>query len=236
MVKFKVIISDPKQGKSLQKEVDSAEVTAFKRRKIGDKIDGKALGYEGYELEITGGSDNSGFPMRKDVEGIARKRILIVSGVGLRKKTRKGMRKRKTVAGNTISLKTAQINLKVIKYGKAKLEFAKKEAEGEAKEAPKEEKTEEKPKEEVKEEKPKEEVKEAEEKKDEAKPEEKKEEKPKEAKPEVKKEEPKKEDKKEEKPVEKKADKEEVKEKKKEPEKEKPKEEQKPGDKEEKKE
>jgi len=214
MVKFKVIISDPKQGKSLQKEVDSAEVTSFKRKKIGDKIDGKALGYDGYELEITGGSDNSGFPMRKDVEGIARKRILIVSGVGLRKKTRKGMRKRKTIAGNTISLKTAQINLKVIKYGKAKLEFAKKEAEGEAKEAPKEEKTEEKPKEEVKEERPKEEVKEAEEKKDDAKPEEKKEE-----------------QQKEEKPVEKKADKEKVKEKKKEPEKEKPKEEQKPEDK-----
>jgi len=198
----------------LQKEVDSAEVTSFKRKKIGDKIDGKALGYDGYELEITGGSDNSGFPMRKDVEGIARKRILIVSGVGLRKKTRKGMRKRKTIAGNTISLKTAQINLKVIKYGKAKLEFAKKEAEGEAKEAPKEEKTEEKPKEEVKEERPKEEVKEAEEKKDDAKPEEKKEE-----------------QQKEEKPVEKKADKEKVKEKKKEPEKEKPKEEQKPEDK-----
>jgi len=221
MVKFKVIIADQKQGKALQKEVDSTEVTAFKRKKIGDKIDGKAFGYEGYEFEISGGSDNSGFPMRKDVEGIARKRILIVSGVGLRKKTRKGMRKRKTVAGNTISLKTAQINLKVIKYGKAKLVFAKKEAEGEAKEEinaeePKAEekkeepKVEEKPKEEAKEEKKetKESKKETPDKvkpvkkekpKEEKKPEEKKDEKPAEKKEELKKEEKPAEDKKEEK-------------------------------------
>ncbi len=118
MVKFKVVISDPKQGKSMQKEVDSSEVTVFKRKKIGDKVDGKTLGLEGYELEITGGSDSSGFPMRNDVEGIARKRVLIVSGVGLRKKTRKGMRKRKLVRGNSISLNIAQINTKIIKYGK----------------------------------------------------------------------------------------------------------------------
>jgi len=161
MVKFKVVISDPKQGKSMQKEVDSSEVTVFKRKKIGDKVDGKALGLEGYEFEITGGSDSSGFPMRNDVEGIARKRVLIVSGVGLRKKTRKGMRKRKLVRGNSISLNIAQINTKIIKYGKAKLEFGKKEGGAEApkeekveekKEAPKKEKTEEKT-EEVKEDK-----------------------------------------------------------------------------------
>jgi small subunit ribosomal protein S6e len=147
MVKFKVVIADPKQGKSLQKEVDSTEVTIFKRKKIGDKIDGKELGLDGYELEITGGSDSSGFPMRKDVDGIARKKVLVVSGVGLRKKTRDGMRKRKLVRGNTVSLNVAQINTKIVKYGKSKLDFGK-----EGEEAPAEEKKEE-PKKEVKEEK-----------------------------------------------------------------------------------
>ena len=153
MVKFKVVIADPKQGKALQKEVDSTEVTAFKRKRIGDKVDGKSLGYEGYEFEITGGSDSTGFPMRRDVDGIARKRILIVSGVGLRKRLKKGTRKRKMVAGNTISLKTAQINLKVVKYGKGKLDFPKKEGEAKAEEAPKKEAKPEVKKEEVKQEK-----------------------------------------------------------------------------------
>jgi len=147
MVNFKVVISDPKSGKSYQREVDSNTVTVFKRKKIGDKIDGKPLGLDGYEFEITGGSDNSGFPMRKDVEGIGRKRILLIEGVGLRK-VRKGTRIRKTVCGNTISLNTAQINIKILKYGKEKLgpdegsEAAKKTEEG--KEDKKEEKTEEK--------------------------------------------------------------------------------------------
>lgn len=152
MVKFKVVISDPKGGKSYQREVDSTEITIFKRKKIGDKIDGKLLGLEGYEFEITGGSDKSGFPMRKDVEGIARKRVLITGGVGLRK-ARKGNRIRKTVRGNTVSLNTSQINMKILKYGKAKLEAEAKEGEAEAKgeeKSAKEEKGEEKKKEEPK--------------------------------------------------------------------------------------
>ncbi len=201
MVKFKVVISDPKSGKSFQKEVDSTEVTSFKRKKIGDKVEGKALGYDGYEFEITGGSDTSGFPMRRDVDGIARKRILIVSGVGLRE-TRKGTRRRKLVRGNTISLNTAQINMKVVKYGKSSLDTEKKEEVSEStdiKQEVKEQKKEEK-KEEPKEDKKKD--------KKEVKPEEEKKEEPKEDKKkdkkEVKPEEEKKEELKQEKTKEKK--------------------------------
>ena len=71
----------------------------------------------GYEFEITGGADSSGFPMRKDVEGSVRKKILIEQGVGIRNKE-KGLRKRKTVRGNTINNNTAQISMKVVKAGK----------------------------------------------------------------------------------------------------------------------
>jgi len=62
--------------------------------------------------------------MRKDVQGTSRKKILIVGGVGLRKTKYKGSKIRKIVAGNTIYEKTAQINLKVVKYGKEAIEKA----------------------------------------------------------------------------------------------------------------
>ena len=177
MVDFKLTIGDLKSGKAYKKDVSGDEAEAFLGKKIGDKITGSKVGFAGYEFEITGGSDSSGFPMRKDVSGTARKRILLVSGLGTRHK-RKGMKKRKLVAGNMIHTKTTQINLKVLKSGKTPLgeaptvEAAPKEAEEkkeEAKPAPEakaEEKVEEKPK---AEEKPKEEP------KQEAKPEEKKE-------------------------------------------------------------
>ena len=158
MAEFKLVISDPKKGKSYQKEVKEKEASSLVGLKIGSKVSGDKIELAGYEFEISGGSDNCGFPMRKDLEGTARKKILIVGGVGLHSK-RKGMKKRKTVAGNTISNSTSQINMKILKYGKAKLETPSpkpetKEGEGEVKEG-KEKKVEEK-KEEIKEEKKKE--------------------------------------------------------------------------------
>lgn len=181
MAEFKLVIGDPKSGKSFQREVKDQDAAVFLGKKIKDTIKGEVIGLQGYEFEITGGSDASGFPMRYDVEGVARKRILAIGGVGLKKKD-KGIRQRKTVCGNTVHDKITQINLKVLKAGKGALGAPEAPAEGEAPaEAPAEEKAEEKPaeekkeapKEEVKAEEPKEEP--AEEKKEEA-PEEKAEE------------------------------------------------------------
>lgn len=191
MAEFKLVIG-MKSGKCAQKEVKDASAKALLGKKIGDKVSGDELGLAGYEFEITGGSDYCGFPMRKDVQGAARKRILAVVGTGLKKKG-KGIRQRKTVCGNTIHAKISQVNLKILKEGKEKLDTPAKAKEG-AKpaegEAPKAE--EKKEKAEEKKEAPKEE------KKAEPKKEEKKEEAKEEKKPEPKKETPK------EKPVEKK--------------------------------
>ena len=66
--------------------------------------------------------------MRKDVEGALRKKILAVKGVGLKKKA-KGIKQRKRVAGNTIHEQSAQINLKILKYGSKPLIEEKKEEE-----------------------------------------------------------------------------------------------------------
>ncbi len=132
-MEFKVNIGDPKTGKTVQKVVSGDHAQALLKKKIGEKISGEAIGFPGYEFEITGGSDYCGFPMRRDVRGSARKKVLIVSGVGIRKNVR-GRKIRKTVAGNTVYSKTAQINLKTLKQGEKPLIEEKAEGAAEKKE------------------------------------------------------------------------------------------------------
>jgi len=118
MADYKLTLNDPKTGKSYKQEVKDA--SSILGHKIGDKVKGESFGLPGYEFEITGGSDNCGFPLRKDVS-TARKKILAVSGIGL-KQGRAGMRQRKTVCGSRITEKTSQVNLRILKHGKDKLD------------------------------------------------------------------------------------------------------------------
>ena len=134
MAAFKIVFG-LKQGKCVQKELPEANAKVLIGKQIGDKIAGDTIGFEGYEFQITGGSDYCGFPMRKDIPGANRKRIFAVEGIGLHKK-KKGIRVRKTVAGNTIHTKTAQINLKMIKEGNKPLIEDKKEETPKTEEAP----------------------------------------------------------------------------------------------------
>ncbi len=158
MAKF-VLTINCKDGKSYKKEVADAEAAIFENKKVGDIVKGDSFGLKGYELKITGGSDDGGFPIRKDVTGLGRKKPLVVSGVGAKPKD-KGVKQKKTVHSNLIGDDIKQINVKVEKAGKDTLDKIFNP------EAPAEEEA---PKEEVKEEP----------KKEESKPEEKKEENPK---------------------------------------------------------
>ena len=106
-----------KDGKSVQKEIAEADAKHLIGKKLGDTVKGELFGLTGYEFMITGGSDYCGFPMRKDVPGFARRRILTGDGVGV-SVPEKGIRIRKTVCGNTIHPKISQVNLKVTKEGK----------------------------------------------------------------------------------------------------------------------
>jgi small subunit ribosomal protein S6e len=119
MVEFKIVMST-KDGKSYQEDIKEASADYFLNKKIGETVQGDNFGHPGLEAKITGGSDNAGFPMRKDVDGPTRRQILAVQGVGLKKK-RHGQRQRKTVTGNIIGTDIVQINLKVLKEGKTKL-------------------------------------------------------------------------------------------------------------------
>lgn len=116
---LKINMSD--KEKTWKIELEAGE--SLLGRNIGDKINGKDVKaeLEGYELEIMGGSDISGFPMSKDVEGLGLKRVLFTKGWGMHD-SRKGVRLRKSVRGKTISETTAQLNMKIIKHGAKKLE------------------------------------------------------------------------------------------------------------------
>ena len=141
MVSFKVVIGT-KQGKCYQREIADPDASNLLGKKLGDTVSGDSIGLKGYEFLITGGSDYCGIPMRKDVSGAGRKRVLAVQDIGM-KKIAKGIRKRRSVCGNTIHPKISQVNLKVLKEGKEKLggEEAPKTEEKKA-EAPKEAKAE----------------------------------------------------------------------------------------------
>ncbi len=91
-------------------------------KSLGDKFDGKEINsdLEGYELEITGGSDSAGFPMSKKVEGLGLKSMILTKGWGMRN-SEKGLRLRKTVRGKTLSATTSQVNINVLKAGKKPL-------------------------------------------------------------------------------------------------------------------
>lgn len=132
---IKLTISDSKTGKSYKRELKGQDSKVLIGKKIGDIVKGDNIGFSGYEFQITGGSDDCGFPMRRDVEGITRRKIYSVKSKGIRI-AEKGIKLRKTVAGNTIGVKTSQVNMKIAKEGKEK--FAEEKKEGEEK--PKEEK------------------------------------------------------------------------------------------------
>jgi small subunit ribosomal protein S6e len=116
MAEFKCVVSDPKDGKSHAIEVKGHHANALVGKKIGDEIDGLFVGLPGYKVQITGGSDKEGFPMRPDLPGIGRRKVLVGEGFGFHP-DRAGKRRRKSMRGNTVTLDVVQVNLRVTKHG-----------------------------------------------------------------------------------------------------------------------
>jgi small subunit ribosomal protein S6e len=90
LVNFKIVISD-KTGKSLSHELKDKDAQPFLGSKIGDSFDSSLVGLAGGKLQITGGSDKSGTPMRSDLHG-------------------EGKRVRKLLRGNMITEEIYQLN------------------------------------------------------------------------------------------------------------------------------
>jgi len=106
---FRFVINEPKTRKSFQVDKEAPSIIGLK---IRDKFDGSMLGLNGFTLEITGGSDKEGFPMRPEVPGSNRKKILLSDAPGFHP-TKEGQRKRKYVRGNQISDSSFQVNCKI---------------------------------------------------------------------------------------------------------------------------
>jgi len=113
---FRAVVSDPKDGKSYQVPVAGHHANSLIGKKIGDIVDGIFVGLPGYKLQITGGSDKDGFPMRRDLPGPRRKKLLVSDSIGFNSQEG-GLRIRKNMRGNTISPDTLQINMKVTQHG-----------------------------------------------------------------------------------------------------------------------
>lgn len=121
MAEFTVAVADPEDGTTYQVDVDAQDANRFIGRELGDEVDGNAVGLDGYTLELTGGSDNAGRPMRGDVRGPNLKEVLLEGGVGYEPK-RDGERKRVTVRGREVSDETRQINAKIVDHGSQSVE------------------------------------------------------------------------------------------------------------------
>jgi small subunit ribosomal protein S6e len=116
MVEFKGVINDPKGKKSFQVTVSGHHANSLIGKQIGDEFDGIFVGLPGYKLKIMGGSDKDGYPMRRDLKGPRRMKILTSEGHGFHP-LHAGAKDRKNMRGNQISAEIMQINMKITHYG-----------------------------------------------------------------------------------------------------------------------
>ena len=113
MAKFKVIVSDPQTGTSKVVELEEARAAPFIGRRTGEIMDGAAVDLPATKVQIMGGSDKDGVPMRPNVHGGVRRKVVLSGGVGFNP-TKGGERKRKAVRGNIITDEIVQINMKMV--------------------------------------------------------------------------------------------------------------------------
>ena len=114
MVEFKLVVSDGKR--SYARSVGEPSSAGLLGKRIGENIGGDLLGLPGYTFQILGGTDRSGFPMRRDLPGGRQVRLFVGDGFGFHA-PRRGMRRRRSFRGGTITEDTVQVNLSVQSAG-----------------------------------------------------------------------------------------------------------------------
>ncbi len=108
-----LIISDPETGKSRKVEIDDSRMSTLIGRRIGEILDGSIASLPGYKIQLTGGCDKDGIPMRPDIHGGVKGRFILSGGVGYKPKN-PGERRKKMVRGNTVTLDTKYLNFKIV--------------------------------------------------------------------------------------------------------------------------
>ena len=110
---MKIVYSDPKSGRTAQAELGKDKAGLVLNYKIGDTIDGGIIGLTGCKLKITGGSDNSGFPLERSIQGTIKTRTSRITATG----RSAGKPKMQTVRGNMVSTDVEQLNTVITEYG-----------------------------------------------------------------------------------------------------------------------
>lgn len=121
MVDVRLVVGNPETKKTHQKVLTPAEAGKMMGLKVGSKIKGETVGLSGYELELTGGSDKDGFPMRQGIPGVGKHKPILSGGVGFHPK-KDGERRKITVHSENVDAIIAQINVKVLKAGEKSLD------------------------------------------------------------------------------------------------------------------
>ncbi|MDP7207737.1 MAG: S6e family ribosomal protein [Candidatus Bathyarchaeota archaeon] len=109
-----LIIANPEAGTNEKVELEDARMPPLVGLRIGETIDGTIADLTDYILQLTGGTDKDGIPMRPDVHGGVKVRVVLSGGVGFKPKN-KGERKRVVVRGNTVTAETTFLNFKMVK-------------------------------------------------------------------------------------------------------------------------
>ncbi|TFF97517.1 MAG: 30S ribosomal protein S6e [Promethearchaeota archaeon] len=109
------------KGQSRKITIDEKRFNRLIGMQIGETLKGGLIGFPDFVFEVTGGSDSSGFPMIKTIQGPVKRKILVSKKRPGYKPKRKGQKKRKTVRGNEITDDMTLVNLKIIEYGESEL-------------------------------------------------------------------------------------------------------------------
>ncbi|WNY26603.1 hypothetical protein MsAm2_03750 [Methanolapillus ohkumae] len=118
---IKMVLADPRTGKSYKIDFDATKEKTIIGKTIGTEMDADFVGLSGYKMKITGGCDKSGFVMRADLPGPAKRKILGATGIGFSPKIN-GQRRRKFIRGSEISSDIIQVNAKLTAFGNATVE------------------------------------------------------------------------------------------------------------------
>ena len=122
-----IIISDPDTGTTQKVELEDTRMMSLIGRRIGEVLDGSVANLQGFRIQLTGGCDKDGIPMRPDVHGGVKARVVLSGGVGYKPKN-PGERRRVTVRGNTVTTDTTFLNFKIIEKPNRHSKISKEEA------------------------------------------------------------------------------------------------------------
>ena len=121
-MKFNISFPETGQQKCIEIE-DEKKVRLFFDRKMGEEIEGEALGeeFKGYTFRISGGNDKQGFSMKQGVLVNKRVRLLLAAGHTNYRPRRTGERKRKSVRGCIVGHDISVLHLVIVKKGQNEL-------------------------------------------------------------------------------------------------------------------